>query len=467
MTPRTSTKRLLPWLAGVALFMESLDTTILTSAIPRMSHALGVAPLAMKSVLSYYTLSLAVFIPISGWLADRFGTRRVFLSAIGVFTASSLLCALAGDVAQLAAFRLLQGLGGAMMVPVIRLTLVRAFPRAELVGVLSMVSIGAIVGPMLGPTVGAAIVELASWRMIFFVHLPIGVVGMFLVARRMPDFRALGTPRLDLVGFAMFGAALALASFVLEGFDQHRTSTAGNLGLIAIVIALLVAYLVHAARTPQPILRLGLLAIPTLRIAVTGTVLTRIAFGGFPFLVALLYQVGFGLSPLQAGLLVLPQPLAAMACKPWISRILARLGHRTTLVAVSVFGAAAIASFAAVDRAAPVWILLALVAAVGFCASLVATSLATLAYADVQTADTSMAATIVSTLQQLSMSFGVVAAALITSLSLPDRAHANSPEIVSGLHHGLIGLGAFTLLSTWVFARLHPSDGHAVSHFRA
>lgn len=460
------TTKLVPWLAAVALFMESLDTTILTTAIPVMARALGVMPLDMKSLLSCYTLSLALFIPISGWCSDRFGSRRVFLAAIALFTASSLACGLVDGVGALVACRLLQGVGGAMMVPVIRIVLVRSVPKPDLVAVLSMVAIGAIVGPMVGPLTGAVIVKTTSWRMIFFVNVPIGVLGMVLVAKRLPDFRAAVVPRLDLLGFLLFGSSLALLSFVLEGLAEHRFSPFGNTALIAVSVALFAGYRRHAASTLHPILQLDLLRVRSLRITVVGMFCTRIAFGGLPFLIALLYQVGFGYSPIKSGLLTLPQPLAAILCKTWIPALLARFGHRTTFIAVTLFASAAIFAFSTIGPATPIWIPLVLVACVGCCASITATGLATLAYADVATNDTSMVATIVSTLQQLSVSFGVVVGGLIAALTISDRASAPREAIASGLHNGLVGLGVFTVVSTFAFAQLHSTDGIQVSKYK-
>src|SRR5579872_4864924 len=219
--PGESVKRLLPWLVAVAFFMESLDTTILNTAVPAIAAALNVAPLSMKSVLSSYTLSLAVFIPISGWMADRFGTRRVFASAIGLFTLGSFLCGLASEIHVLVACRILQGCGGAMMVPVGRLTMVRAFAKSELIRAMSFVALPGLIGPMLGPVAGGLIVGYFHWRVIFFINLPIGVLGLYLVYRHLPDYREEHTNPLDIVGLVLFGSGVALLSYVLEVFGEH------------------------------------------------------------------------------------------------------------------------------------------------------------------------------------------------------------------------------------------------------
>src|SRR5580658_9384881 len=249
-------KRLLPWLVAVAFFMESLDTTILNTAVPTIAEALKVAPLSMKSVLASYTLSLAVFIPISGWMADRFGTRRVFASASGLFTLGSLLCGISSNIHVLVAFRIIQGFGGAMMVPVGRLTLVRTFAKSELVRAMSFVAIPSLVGPMLGPIAGGLIVAYFHWRAIFFLNVPVGFLGLVLVYLHLPDYREAKTPPLDVIGLILFGSGIALLSYVLEVFGEHTLNTGEILGLLAISFALLLGYALHAARTTYPLLQL-------------------------------------------------------------------------------------------------------------------------------------------------------------------------------------------------------------------
>src|SRR5579872_7433539 len=233
-TPSASSKRLLPWLVAVAFFMESLDTTILNTAVPSISAALKVTPLSMKAVLASYTLSLAVFIPVSGWMADRFGTRRVFASAIGLFTLGSLLCGISSDIHFLVASRILQGCGGAMMVPVGRLTLVRTFARSELIRAMSFVAVPSLIGPMLGPVAGGLIVGYLHWRVIFFVNLPIGLAGLYMVYLHMPDYREERTNPLDWVGLVLFGSGIALLSYVLEVFGEHTLSTTEVVSLLVL-----------------------------------------------------------------------------------------------------------------------------------------------------------------------------------------------------------------------------------------
>src|SRR5665213_746453 len=244
--PTEGSKRFLPWLVAVAFFMESLDTTILNTAVPAVSAALHVAALSMKAVLASYTLSLAVFIPISGWMADRFGTRRVFACAIGLFTLGSFLCGLSANIHWLVVYRILQGCGGAMMVPVGRLTLVRTFAKSDLLRVMSFVSIPALVAPMLGPIAGGLIVGYLHWRVIFFLNIPIGLGGLVLVYLHLPDYREEKTHPLDVVGLILFGSGIALLSYVLEIFGEHTLSAIEMSGLVALSLVLLAGYGIHA-----------------------------------------------------------------------------------------------------------------------------------------------------------------------------------------------------------------------------
>ncbi len=431
--------------------MEALDTTILNTAVPAIAHALGVVPLSMKAVLASYTLSLAVFIPISGWMADHFGTRRVFSSAIGLFTLGSLLCGLSTDIHELVACRILQGCGGAMMVPVGRLTLVRTFAKSELIRVMTFVVIPALIGPMLGPFLGGLIVGYFPWRVIFFVNIPIGLLGLYMVYRHLPDYRAEDTPPLDFIGLVLFGSGIALLSYVLEVFGEHTLSTREVLGLLCISILLLTTYGWHAVHTEHPLLRLTLLRIRTFRAAVVGGFVTRIGVGGIPFLFPLLYQVGLGLTPIQSGLLMMPQAVAAMILKLVVTGVLNRFGYRMILVSNTIILGLVIIIFSTIGAATPVWLIVAESFVYGFFASLQYSSMNTLVYADVTDEEASSASTIASTLQQMSISFGVASASLATAIFIPDRFKTNASEMIHGVHRAFFVLGAWTILSTTVF----------------
>lgn len=462
--PSAAIKRMLPWLVAVAFFMESLDTTILNTAVPVISKALGVTVLAMKSVLASYTLSLAVFIPISGWMADRFGTRRVFASAIGLFTLGSFLCGLTDNIHLLVACRILQGLGGAMMVPVGRLTLVRTFPKSELVRAMSFVAIPGLIGPMLGPLAGGLIVGYFHWRLIFFLNIPIGLAGLTLVYLHLPDYRADSTKPLDLLGLILFGSGIALLSYVLEIFGEHTLSTGEIFGLLAISLALIFGYGLHAVRTPDPLLRLDLFRIRTFAAAVSGSFITRLGIGGAPFLLPLLYQLGLGLSPIQSGLLIMPQAAAAMSTKFLMPKILDRFGYRTVLMSNTVVLGLLLMLFATIRPGTPIWLIVLQAFCYGALTSTQYTAMNTLVYADVPQASASSASSMASTFQQLSISFGVAAAGLTTVFFVPERLRGNSAAAILGLHQAFLALGAFTILSTIVFARLKRDDGAEEVH---
>jgi EmrB/QacA subfamily drug resistance transporter len=465
MQAGVSSKRLLPWLVAVAFFMESLDTTILNTAVPTIAAALKVAPLSMKAVLSSYTLSLAVFIPISGWTADRFGTRRVFASAIGLFTLGSLLCGVSTNIHALVACRVLQGCGGAMMVPVGRLTIVRTFAKSELIRAMSFVAIPGLIGPMLGPIAGGLIVGYLHWRVIFFVNLPIGLIGLCLVYLHLPDYRERSNP-LDFTGLILFGSGIALLSYVLEVFGEHTLSAAAILGLMATSILLLTGYGLHAARTAFPLLNLALFRIRTFRAAVSGSFFTRLGIGGIPFILPLLYQVGLGFTPIQSGLLMMPQAIAAMSLKMTMPRILTRFGYRAVLISNTVILGVLIALFSAIGTGTAVWLIVALAFCFGFFSSLQYTSMNTLVYADIDEQQASGASSIASTMQQMSMSFGVAWASLVTAFFIPDRFHSSAPQMIHGIHSAVIVLGGITVLSTIVFRELRSADGSTTSQHK-
>ena len=457
-----SSKRLLPWLIAVAFFMESLDTTILNTGVPTIAVALHVAPLSMKSVLASYTLSLAVFIPISGWMADRFGTRRVFASAIGIFTLGSFLCGISSNINVLVAFRILQGCGGAMMMPVGRLTVVRTFAKSELIRAMSFVAIPGLIGPMLGPIAGGLIVGYLHWRLIFFVNIPIGLAGLYMVYRHLPDYREHTDP-LDYAGLILFGSGVALLSYVLEVFGEHTLSVRAVLGLLGLSICLLAGYGFHATRTKYPMLRLSLFRIRTFRSAVDGSFLTRLGIGGIPFLFPLLYQVGLGFTPIESGLLMMPQAIAAMSLKITMPRILAIFGYRAVLVSNTLLIGIQIVLFATLGVRTPVWLIVGEVFCYGFFTSLQYTAMNTLVYADVSEEQASAASSIASTMQQMAISFGVASASLVTAFFIPDPHTSNAPQFIHGVHRAFFVLGGMTILSTIVFRELNKDDGDSVS----
>jgi len=363
------------------------------------------------------------------------------------------------------ACRVLQGCGGAMMVPVGRLTIVRTFAKSELVRAMSFVAIPGLIGPMLGPIAGGLIVGYLHWRLIFFVNLPIGLIGLVMVFLHLPDYREKSNP-LDFIGLILFGSGIALLSYVLEVFGEHTLSAREILGLLAISILLLAGYGLHASKALHPLLELGLFRIRTFRAAVSGSFFTRLGIGGIPFILPLLYQVGLGFTPIQSGLLMMPQAIAAMSLKMTMPRILTRFGYRGVLISNTVILGLIISLFATFGIGTPVWLMVGLAFCFGFFSSLQYTSMNTLVYADVTEQQASGASSIASTMQQMSMSFGVAWASLVTGFFIPDRFHSSAPQMIHGIHSAVFVLGAITILSTIVFRELRSTDGSATSQHK-
>ncbi len=456
----------LPWLVAAALFMENLDATVLNTAVPTMATDLGVSPLSLKSVLSSYTLSLAVFIPASGWAADRFGTRRVFLWAIGLFLAGSLLCAAATSSGLLVAARILQGMGGAMMVPVGRLALVRSYPRSQMLAVTNFVVIPALLGPLLGPTTGGLIVTWFHWRAIFLLNLPIALAGLWMTRKHMPDFRDEAPAPMDFAGFVLFGTGIALLSYVLEVFGEHRAPLSSVGMLLAGAVVLLCAYGWHARGVARPLLDLALLKVRTFRVAVLGGFVTRLGVGASPFLLPLLFQLGLGYAPWQAGLLTMPQAMAAIGMKVLSRRLLAKWGHRNLLMVNTVLLGGMLASYSLVSPGVPTAVLLAMTLTQGFFSSLQFTCMNSLVYADVPDEAASRAGSIASTGQQLSLSFGVATGSMLAAWFVGTELHPPPEILVPALHRAYLTVGVLTALSSFTFWGLRPHDGDNVSNRR-
>ncbi len=443
--------------------MEQLDSTIVNTAVPAMAESLQVTPLSLKAVVTSYILSLAVCIPVSGWMADRFGTRLVFGSAVAVFTFSSILCGLALNAPMLVAARILQGIGAAMMIPVGRLAIIRTFPKSELLVAMNFVIIPALIGPLLGPTVGGLIVHWLTWRDIFFVNVPVGLVALLLAHRHMPDYRGDAPRSLDIVGLVLFGSGTALLSWLLEIFGEHHLDVTSAAVLLLLSVSLLAAYVWHARQTSYPLLRLALFRVRTFRVSVIGGFVTRLGVGGLPFLLPLLYQLGLGMPAWQSGLLMMPVAAAAMGMKIISTRVLARYGYRQVLIVNTVMIGVIVSLFSLVNPATPILLIVLLGLAFGFFNSLQFTSMNSMAYADIDTPDSSMASTIASSLQQMSMSFGLACGSLIAGWYLGDLPQTDRVAVTTALHHAFQTLAVLTILSSLSFWTLGSRDGESVS----
>ncbi len=456
-------KRYLPWVVATALFMEQLDSTIINTAVPAMAESLNVTPLSLKAVVTSYMVSLAVCIPASGWMADQFGTRRVFFAAVAIFTVASVTCGLAISAPMLVATRVLQGMGAAMMTPVGRLAILQTFPKSQLLRAQNFVIIPALIGPMLGPTVGGLIVHWMSWREIFFVNVPVGLVALYLIHNYMPDYRAEQKRPFDVIGLALFGSGAALLSWLLEVFGEHTLDPTSAAVLLVISLCLLAAFTWHARENPHPLLRLALFRLRTFRVSVVGGFVTRLGIGGLPFLLPLLYQLGLGLPAWESGLLMMPSAIAAMGMKYFSTSVLKRYGFRQVLIVNTVLSGITISLFSLVGPGTPTVLIVCLGLSQGFFNSLQFSSINSMAFADIEPRDSSMASSLASTMQQMSLGFGLACGSLIAGWYLGHALQTDEVAVRGALHHAFLTLGALTIVSSLTFWTLRASDGDNVS----
>lgn len=444
----------LPWIAAMAFFMQALDATILNTALPAIAQSLNRSPLAMQSAIISYTLTVAMLIPVSGWLADRFGTRKIFMLAVTLFTLGSLACALSTSLTELVIFRVLQGIGGAMMMPVARLALLRAYPRSELLPVLNFVTMPGLVGPILGPVLGGVFVTWASWHWIFLINIPIGVAGLFYARKYMPDFT---TPRrsFDMGGFFLFGLSLVLFSSGMELFGEKIVATWMALSVILGGILLFLLYIRHARRHPTPLISLGLFNTRTFSVGIAGNIASRLGTGCVPFLMPLMLQVGFGYPALIAGCMMAPTAMGSILAKSTVTQVLRWFGYRKTLVGVTVFIGLMIAQFSLQSAALPVWMLILPLFVLGMAMSTQFTSMNTITLADLTDENASSGNSVLAVTQQLSISLGVAVSAAV----LRFYEGFDSTNTVEQFHYTFITMGALTVVSALVFMLLKPKDG--------
>lgn len=451
-----STRRLLPWLVAVAFFMQTLDATIVNTALPAMAHSLGESPLQMQSVVVAYMLTVALLIPASGWLSDIYGTRRVFSAAIVLFTIGSLLCAASSTLWQLVGSRVVQGIGGSLLMPVGRLAILRSFDKSGRLQALTFVSLPGLVGPLIGPTLGGWLVEIASWHWIFLINLPVGLVGLLAARRWMPDFRSTGAPpRFDLAGFVLFSLGLVTVSLGLQGFGEGAISIASALVLLVAGLAAMVAYWLRAARVEWPLFSLDLFQIPTFAIGLAGNLFSRLGSGAMPFLTPLFLQVALGVPPAQAGMSMVPTALGAMLCKSFAVPLINHFGYRRVLVINTVLLGSAIAGFALIDAGTPRPLMLLLLFCFGIVNSLQFTAMNTLTLGDLDERRASSGNSLLSVAMQLSMSLGVaVGGALLAAFAGGHRPQMGSPEVLHAFHATYLCVGLMSILAAAVFLQL-------------
>lgn len=457
-------RRFLPWVVALAFFMQTLDTTILNTALPGMARDLGENPLRMQSAVIAYMLTVALLIPASGWLADRFGTRTLFLWAIGLFSLGSLACALSPSLQILVLARVVQGLGGALLAPVGRLAVLRVFPREEFLPVMSFIAIPGLVGPLLGPTLGGALVEYVSWHWIFLINLPVGVAGVWAARRFMPQLKSPQRAAFDWGGYVLFSLGLMLLSIGLQGLGEHGVNTVLCMIFIAAGVAAMAAYWLHAARARQPLFHMGLFAIPTYRIGIIGNVFARLGSGATPFLTPMFLQLGLGYTPSRAGLSMIPTVLGAMLTKTLATRLIRAQGYRRVLVGNTLLLGLMIASFALIDRqTTPLWLALQL-GLFGMINSLQFTAMNALTLGDLDAQTASSGNSLLSVVMQLSMSLGVATSSVFLLLfsgagAKPGGGLELGADLMPAFHATYLAIGGMAALAAFIFYQLHRHEG--------
>jgi EmrB/QacA subfamily drug resistance transporter len=454
-------ERLIPLIVASALFMENMDSTVIATSLPAIAADIGTSPLTLKLAITSYLLSLAVFIPASGWTADRFGARSVFSTAIVVFMIGSIGCALSSSVTDFVIARIVQGLGGAMMTPVGRLVLVRSIDKAGLVNAMAWMSIPALVGPVIGPPLGGFITTYASWHWIFLINIPIGLVGIFLALRYIDPIRSDNPERFDLVGLVLAGVGLAGIAFGLSVAGLNLLPWPVIAGLIGVGVVSMTLYLIHAKRTASPVLDFSMMRLPTLRAAIIGGFLFRLGIGALPFLLPLMMQIGFGLSPFKSGLVTFGSAVGAMGMKTLATRIIRAFGFRNVMTVNAIVSSVFLAVCALFTVTTPLTLILVILVIGGFFRSLEFTAINTVAFAEVEPPQMSRATTLTSVNQQLSISAGVAVGAFsvestmmlrgMTELSAADFAPA------------FLVVSLISATSAWFFWQMPDDAGAEIS----
>ncbi|MFZ3360958.1 MAG: DHA2 family efflux MFS transporter permease subunit [Xanthobacteraceae bacterium] len=453
--------RIVPLIVATALFMENMDSTVIATSLPAIARALGTNPLALKLAVTSYLLSLAIFIPASGWTADRLGARNVFRTAIGVFVIGSIGCAASHSLEQFVFARIVQGVGGAMMTPVGRLIMVRSIDKRMLVHAMSLVTMPALIGPICGPPLGGFITTYFSWHWIFLINVPIGLAGMVLASRYIANVQVERRDPFDFVGFVLSGLGIAGLAFGLSALGLDFLPTSVVAGMLGVGALSAVAYVFHARRTAAPILDLSLLKLPTFRASVFGGFLFRLGIGALPFLLPLLLQIGFDLTPFQSGLITFTTALGSMFMKAAVASVLNRFGYRTVLLYNALISSAFLGACATFVHGMPYAAMIAILLSGGFFRSLQFTSINTLAYAEIDPPRMSRATAMVAAAQQLSLSTGVAVGALAVEITL--RLKHSTTMGVNDFPPAFLFVALLAASAALIFAALPPNAGEELS----
>ncbi|MGH6779123.1 MAG: DHA2 family efflux MFS transporter permease subunit [Bradyrhizobium sp.] len=462
---KPSIQIVIPLIVATALFMENMDSTVIATSLPAIAADIGTSPLTLKLAITSYLLSLAVFIPASGWTADRFGARSVFAIAVAVFMAGSIGCAISHSVTDFVFARILQGMGGAMMTPVGRLVLLRSIDKSALVNAMTWVTVPALIGPVLGPPLGGFITTYFSWHWIFLINIPIGLLGIFMALRFIDPIKSEHIDRFDLYGMALSGIGLAGIAFGLSvaGLDLlPRTIVVALIGIGAISMTL---YVMHAKRTGSPVLDFSLLRLSTLRAAILGGFTFRVGVGAMPFLLPLLMQTGFGLTPFQSGLVTFSSALGSMGMKTLAARIIRAFGFRNLMTINAVVSSFFLAACALFTITTPILLIMIILVVGGFFRSLQFTAINTVAYAEIEPAQMSRATTLVSVNQQLALSTGVALGAFSVQVTMWQRHVTELNATVFG--PAFILIACISAAAAYFFFQMPDDAGHEISGRKA
>ena len=458
-------ERLIPLIVATALFMENMDSTVIATSLPAIAADIGTSPLTLKLAITSYLLSLAVFIPASGWTADRFGARLVFSLAVAVFMIGSIGCALSSSVSHFVIARILQGFGGAMMTPVGRLVLLRSIDKSALVNAMAWVTVPALVGPVIGPPLGGFITTYFSWHWIFLINIPIGVLGIFMALRYIDPIRSENPERFDLYGLVLAGMGLGGIAFGLSVAGLNLLPWTVVVALVAVGSISMTLYVIHARRTGSPVLDFSLLRLPTLRASIIGGFLFRLGIGALPFLLPLLMQVGFGLSPFQSGLVTFSSAVGAMGMKTLAARIIRTFGFRNIMVINAIVSSMFLAASALFTASTPLLLIMIILVVGGFFRSLQFTAINTVAYAEVEPAQMSRATTLVSVYQQLAISSGLAVGAFSVEATMMVR-HVGELTAAE-FPPAFIVVAIISAVSAYFFWQMPDDAGHEISGRKA
>ena len=451
-----TTKKVLPLILATAIFMQMLDSTILNTSLPSIARDLNESPLNMQNAIISYVLTLAVFMPASGFLADRFGTRKIFILAIVLFSLGSLFCAASQNLTHLVISRVIQGIGGSLMTPVGKLALIKTFEKNELVKAMNYAIIPALIGPVLGPLVGGYMVDYLSWHWIFLINIPIGILGIVLGIKYMPDYKS-KIVDFDLKGFMIFAGTSLLLSIALELFGNTKNITPV---LIFFILGFLFLYYYykHARKGNNPIFPLNLFQVRTFRVGIIGNLATRLGISAVPLLLPLMIQIAYGQSAVISGWIVAPMALTAMFAKSYVIKILNKFGYKKTLMINTFIIGTLICCLGIPDLHSSLLWFIPIIAFLGFFNSIQFTSMNAISIADLRNFQTSSGNSLVSVNQQLAVGFGIAIGLIVLKF------YQNNQELIQHETHNafrltFLSVGILTILSGFIFRRLHIYDG--------